>query len=464
MGLSNNNMDSKQAETSKKMMETLEGSTWSNFTEDQHITSSAATQFYDEFTVAVYQVLVPSLFSVIVVGGLAGNALVIVAVLTCKKLQTVTNYFLVNLSVADVAFLLICGSFSVAHYIIAQWPFGDLLCRLIQYLLYVTCYVVIYTLTFVSFVRYVTIVHGATCAVLRSKNFVVWANVAIWVVCLLAKLPVLLVHGVTFNEDEQRTECIISAKRYGQNLFATFFVFAYGLPLCVICSLYIAIIVHLRKKRSRSLSLVVGNGNCSSSGNYGNGNYGTQAAVPAVTLERLGSQMKSDPPVVTDTSTHPALTSVPVMAASALDMTSSKTVTSPKLTLAPPAESASDLSTTSNPAVTSLAAVKERQRKHRYQATRIIVLVVVAFAMCWLPLHIHLLVAYYGTVPSSHLYKVCVVVLTCSGSQHTAKTATTTMQRQPAQRKHGQLARYASRVAPLLLACSATGCTLSPDA
>jgi hypothetical protein len=405
MGLSNSNMDSKQAETSKTMVETLGGSTWSNFTDDQHITSSAATQFYDEFTVSVYQFLVPSLFTIIVAGGLAGNLLVIVAVLTCKKLQTVTNYFLVNLSVADVAFLLICGSFSVAHYIIPQWPFGEALCRVIQYLLYVTCYVVIYTLTLVSFVRYVTVVHGSKTAVLRSRTFVICANVAIWVACLLAKLPILVVHGVSANPEERRTECIISGKRYGQNLFATFFVFAYSLPLCVICSLYIAIIVHLRSKRSRSLSPVVGNGNCSASGNYG-----TKAAIPAVTLGRLGSQMKSDQPVITDTSTCPALTSVPAMAASALDTTSSTTVTSPKLTLAPPAESASDLSTTSSPTVTSLAAVKERQRKHRYQATRIIVLVVTAFAMCWLPLHIHLLVAYYSTVPSSHLYKVCVVV------------------------------------------------------
>jgi allatostatin receptor len=299
------------------------------------------TQFYDEFTVNVYQFLVPSLFTVIVAGGLAGNVLVIVAVLTCKKLQTVTNYFLVNLSVADVAFLLICGSFSVAHYIIAQWPFGETLCRVIQYLLYVTCYVVIYTLTLVSFVRYVTVVHGSKTAVLRSRTFVICANVAIWVACLLAKLPILVVHGVSANPEERRTECIISGKRYGQNLFATFFVFAYGLPLCVICSLYIAIIVHLRNKRSRSAS--IGGIAMATRGGGGGGEYG---AV---------------------NNTSPSLLS-------------------------------------------SLTAVKERQRKHRHHATKIIILVVAVFAVCWLPLHIHLLVAYYGTVPSSHLYKVCVVV------------------------------------------------------
>ena len=283
-------------------------------------------QFYDEFTVGVYQVLVPSLFCIIVAGGLIGNSLVIVTVVTCKKLQTVTNFFLVNLSVADLAFLLICGSFSVVHYIIPKWPFGDVLCRVIQYLLYVTCYVVIYTLTLVSFVRYVTVVHGSKATLLRSKTFSIVANLAIWFVCLMAKIPLLIVHGVTVNEKEHRTECIISAKRYGQNLFATFFVFAYGLPLGVTCALYIAIIIHLRRKRPRSASV--------------GGDYGA----------------------------------------------------------------------TSTSIMTTNASVKEHQRKHRHHATKIIILVVAVFACCWLPLHIHLLVAYYATVPSSHFYKVCVVI------------------------------------------------------
>ena len=69
-------------------------------------------------------------------------------------LRTVTNLLLLNLAASDLAFLLICGGFSVVYYVLAEWPLGPVLCRLIQYLLYVSCYVTVYTLTAVSVVRW----------------------------------------------------------------------------------------------------------------------------------------------------------------------------------------------------------------------------------------------------------------------------------------------------------------------
>ena len=44
----------------------------------------------------------------------------------------------------------------------------------------------------------------------------------------------------------------------------------------------------------------------------------------------------------------------------------------------------------------------ERQR----QVGRVLALVVIMFAVLWLPIHVHLLVVYFGTIPDTRFYEV----------------------------------------------------------
>ena len=253
----------------------------------------------------IYQVLVPAIFSLIVVIGLMGNFLVIYVISSRKRLQTVTNLLLMNLAFSDVSFLLICGSFTAVHYVLTEWPLGDALCLIMQYLLYVSAYVTVYTLIAVSAVRYVTVVHGSKSTFIHSKRNIMFLILAIWIVFLVAKIPILVVHGVSHNKNTQRTECIISGKPEAQQLFASFFVFAYALPLAVIATLYVMLVCHLRQK-----------------------------------------------------------------------------------------------------GISSSPSGEDRKR----HVTKVLVVVVTVFALCWLPLHIHLLVAYYGELPETVVYKVLLIV------------------------------------------------------
>ena len=253
----------------------------------------------------VYQVVVPLVLGIIVLGGIVGNLMVIYVILSQPRLRTHTNLLLLNLAIADVSFLLLFGSFTTVHYALNNWPLGDPLCRIIQYLLYVTCYVTVYTLIAVSAVRYLTVVYGNKSAFLRSKRSIVLLIIAIWIVFLLTKIPILVVHGVSMDGSTAKRECMVSGKQYAQNLFATFFVFAYALPLLVICTLYILIIRHVKRKSS----------SCDFHG-------------------------------------------------------------------------------------------EERSR----HITKVVVVVVTVFAVCWLPLHVHLLVAYYGKLPQRPHYKLFLLI------------------------------------------------------
>ena len=237
-----------------------------------------------------------------------GNLLVIYVIMSRVKLQTVTNILLMNLAVADVFFLLICGGFTAAHYALLEWPLGDIPCRIIQYLLYTTCYVTIYTLTGVSVIRFMTVVRDSNSPWVKSPRYAVVACVFIWIVVSIGKIPILIVHGVD-KKTSGRIECIISGRTEAQQLFASFFVFAYGLPLLVIATLYLLIVRHVRIHKQNRLSVDA-----------------------------------------TDQTRH---------------------------------------------------------------VTKAVVLVVVVFAVCWLPLQIHLLVSYYGHIPDSYTYQVLLVVWHC---------------------------------------------------
>lgn len=65
--------------------------------------------------------------------GLVGNALVCVAVYRNHSMRTVTNYFIVNLAVADFMVILFCLPPTVLWDVTETWFFGNAMCRIILY-------------------------------------------------------------------------------------------------------------------------------------------------------------------------------------------------------------------------------------------------------------------------------------------------------------------------------------------
>lgn len=72
--------------------------------------------------------------SVVFAIGLIGNALVCMAVYRNHSMRTVTNYFIVNLAVADLLVLLICLPPTVLWDVTETWFLGLRLCKTVPYL------------------------------------------------------------------------------------------------------------------------------------------------------------------------------------------------------------------------------------------------------------------------------------------------------------------------------------------
>lgn len=147
---------------------------------------AADTELYIDFI--LFFIVVPILFGLICVVGVAGNCLVIYVILKRDRMRTVTNLLLLNLAAADLSFVLVIPPCTA--YILASpgWPFGDTECRLMHYLVNVTAYVTVYTLVLISAIRYMTIVHNARTSRIRTRQNVVIMILMIWVVMMVRSL------------------------------------------------------------------------------------------------------------------------------------------------------------------------------------------------------------------------------------------------------------------------------------
>jgi hypothetical protein len=205
--------------------------------------------------------IVPFLFGFVTLTGVIGNSLVIYVICRKRKMRTLTNLLLLNLAFADLAFVLVCPPFTAYVTVAQHWPFGGLfgnvVCKLMHYLLNVTAYVTIYTLVLIAALRYFTIVHSVKTVKYRTKKVISLLICGIWFSMLLFNIPILLSYGLQLDPDNfDRPFCASYGPvlDVGKKLYPTFFVFAYLLPLAVVGLFSLGILMHINGTKSQYVS------------------------------------------------------------------------------------------------------------------------------------------------------------------------------------------------------------------
>ncbi|CAG09420.1 unnamed protein product, partial [Tetraodon nigroviridis] len=118
---------------------------------------------------------------------LIGNSLVCFAVWKNRHMRTVTNYFIVNLSFADVLVTIICLPASLVVDITETWFFGNTLCKIVPYLQTISVSVSVLTLSCIAQDRWYAICHPLmfkSTAKRARKSIVI-----IWVVSCVIMIP-----------------------------------------------------------------------------------------------------------------------------------------------------------------------------------------------------------------------------------------------------------------------------------
>ncbi|XP_029283247.1 galanin receptor type 1b isoform X3 [Cottoperca gobio] len=205
-------------------------------------------------------VIVPVVFGLIFVVGVVGNSLVILVIGKVKyggvgggsgrRSGNPTNIFILNLSVADLSFLLFCVPFQATIYSLPQWVFGAFLCRFGHYFSTVSMLVSIFTLAAMSVDRYIAVVRSKKSPCVRSRRNALAGVCVIWTLSVVCSVPVAQHQFLTSHPNAPNStfcwEEWSGASRLSYKV--SVLLLGYLLPLLLICCCYTRVLFHLHKK------------------------------------------------------------------------------------------------------------------------------------------------------------------------------------------------------------------------
>ncbi|KAF7245186.1 Galanin receptor type 1 [Varanus komodoensis] len=181
-------------------------------------------------------------FGLIFMLGVLGNSLVITVLARSKpgKPRSTTNIFVLNLSIADLAYLLFCIPFQSTVYLLPSWVLGTFICKFVHYFFTVSMLVSIFTLSAMSVDRYVAIVHSRRSSSLRvSRNALIGVGV-IWLLSIAMASPVAHHQRIIQRDFVNQTFCweVWPNLQHKRVYVICTFVFGYLLPLLLISFCY----------------------------------------------------------------------------------------------------------------------------------------------------------------------------------------------------------------------------------
>ncbi|CAB3400627.1 unnamed protein product [Caenorhabditis bovis] len=180
-----------------------------------------------------------------------GNLIILAVFFSQKKVRSVPNFFLANLTVADLFVGIFCVLQNAAHFVLqghGRWPFGKVLCYSYIYVLHFIPNVSAGILVLVSFERLIAVVRPLRVRRAFSQRVLISSSAFVWITSAVMNTP--YVYASQFMEFTDGNETLsICTRRHveigGFNLLklvATInFVVWYAIPLIILLSIYATI-------------------------------------------------------------------------------------------------------------------------------------------------------------------------------------------------------------------------------
>ncbi|XP_038210545.1 neuropeptide FF receptor 1-like [Zerene cesonia] len=199
-------------------------------------------------------VLLIVLYVLVLTASLLANSLLIFIVIKFQYMRSVTNIFLVNLSVADLLVTLFCMPVQISKSVTLLWYFGEVMCKTVNFLQGVAVSSSVFTITAMSVDRYLAITQSLRAPWLPSRRGAVALLAALWLVALAVFAPLLAVAAV----QRERVPVLLSTDNGSvwversvefctekwpdsirKELYGTFsFIIVYAVPGCVVVVSY----------------------------------------------------------------------------------------------------------------------------------------------------------------------------------------------------------------------------------
>ncbi|XP_036372996.1 alpha-1D adrenergic receptor [Megalops cyprinoides] len=199
--------------------------------------------------------------SVFILVAIVGNILVILSVLCNRHLQTVTNFFIINLAIADLLLSIIVLPFSASLEVLGCWVFGRVFCNIWAAVDVLCCTASIMSLCIISIDRYIGVKYCLKYPTIMTEKKAGVILVVVWVSSMIISIGPLL----GWKEPPPLDDSICSiTEEPGYALFSS--LFSFYLPLMVILVMYFRVYVEARRttksleagvKRERNKSMEV---------------------------------------------------------------------------------------------------------------------------------------------------------------------------------------------------------------
>lgn len=204
------------------------------------------------------QISLITAYSLIILLGLLGNALVIYMIVRYRNMRTVTNFFIANLALADLLVNTFCLPFTLVYTLLEEWTFGAVLCHMVPFAQALSVHVSILTMTVIALERYRCIVFHLGMRLTWHSSFLIMAFT--WTVSAVLAAPLAIFREFRYEEipsiNQRFPVCTEKwpqvTSRDGLIFSLSMLLLQYIIPLAIISYAYICIWVKLRNHISPS--------------------------------------------------------------------------------------------------------------------------------------------------------------------------------------------------------------------
>ncbi|XP_072536832.1 C-X-C chemokine receptor type 3-like [Salminus brasiliensis] len=196
-------------------------------------------------------VFIPTLYTVAVILGILGNVLVLVVLWQKRRSWSVTDTFVLHLSVADILLLLTMPLWAVDAS--KGWIFGTGLCKLTGTLFRVNFYCGIFLMACISLDRYLSIVHAVQMYSRKKPWIIQLSCMAVWFLSLLLTVPDWMFLQAADDSRRGKTQCVHWYPSYLWRIACRVLYHLVGfiLPAMVLLFCYTCILLRLQRGSQR---------------------------------------------------------------------------------------------------------------------------------------------------------------------------------------------------------------------
>ncbi|KAH3716963.1 QRFP-like peptide receptor [Dreissena polymorpha] len=209
--------------------------------------------------VPIWEIVIKiTFYSILIISAVLGNSLIILVVARTKRMQTTSNYFLVNLAVSDLLVTVCCSWVRLVDDLTEGWVLGNVFCKLNSFAQVTSMVAGIFSLVLIACDRFFGIVFVMKAHIIERRAS--YAIVIIWICAIAVASPLLFVRqeesriwanhveiwcGDTWptTEEMEPATGFISMSFPGRKAYYTFVTVAlYFIPIITMTVIYFLII------------------------------------------------------------------------------------------------------------------------------------------------------------------------------------------------------------------------------